>query len=198
MASKEECQKYPCQVTESMCTSPIGNWRVTFCPSGLHLVKLANGVTNENFLQLGDENVRILDQATNSDGILLKFEKWMRWFFLYIDTNSNAPTLPICHEVASRDSGNFRQIVWLTLRDRVGLGRTTTYGELAKMCGKEGAARAVGSAMANNPISLIVPCHRVIKADGKAGNYSKCTKNDVKIWLLDHERKCLHSATTGE
>ena len=65
--------------------------------------------------------------------------------------------------MASIESGKFRQRVWLTLQERVGFGQTTSYGELAKLCGKEGAGRAVGSAMANNPISLIVPCHRVVK-----------------------------------
>ena len=65
--------------------------------------------------------------------------------------------------MASIESGKFRQRVWLTLQERVGFGQTTSYGELAKLCGKGGAGRAVGSAMANNPISLIVPCHRVVK-----------------------------------
>ena len=50
-----------------------------------------------------------------------------------------------------------------------------------------GASRAVGTAMSNNPISIIVPCHRVIKSDGQLGNYAKGCRNNVKKWLLNHE-----------
>ena len=54
-----------------------------------------------------------------------------------------------------------------------------------------GAVRAVGSAMSNNPIGIIIPCHRVIKSNGQFGNYAKGEKNDVKKWLLEYERlKC--------
>lgn len=50
-------------------------------------------------------------------------------------------------------------------------GETRSYGEVAGMAGSDGAARAVGTAMATNPIALIVPCHRVIKSDGSLGGY---------------------------
>lgn len=50
-------------------------------------------------------------------------------------------------------------------------GQTASYGEVAIMAGSPGAARAVGTAMARNPIALIVPCHRVIRADGSIGGY---------------------------
>ena len=50
-----------------------------------------------------------------------------------------------------------------------------------------GAARAVGTAMSNNPIQIIVPCHRVIKSDGSFGNYAKGCRKGVKKWLLNHE-----------
>jgi O-6-methylguanine DNA methyltransferase len=55
---------------------------------------------------------------------------------------------------------------------RVPAGKTVSYGDLAKAVGKPGAARAVGRAMANNPIPLLVPCHRVLAADGKPGGFS--------------------------
>ena len=83
----------------------------------------------------------------------------------------------------------FRQKVWLTLKENVPFGQTISYGALANLSGHPGASQAVGSAMSNNPISLIVPCHRVIKSDGQLGNYSKATKNDVKKWLLEFEQK---------
>ena len=51
-------------------------------------------------------------------------------------------------------------------------GRTTTYGELALAVGSPGAARAVGRAMATNPVPLLVPCHRVLAAGGRPGGFS--------------------------
>ncbi|HTW54448.1 MAG TPA: methylated-DNA--[protein]-cysteine S-methyltransferase [Stellaceae bacterium] len=66
----------------------------------------------------------------------------------------------------------FRQIY--AAARRVGWGRTTTYGALAKELGTTGweAARDVGQAMAQNPVALIIPCHRVLAAGGKVGGFS--------------------------
>lgn len=94
-------------------------------------------------------------------------------------------SVPLCPSLFA--SGSFRSRVWQTLATEVPFGRTVSYRDLAELTGSPKAFQAVGSAMSNNPISLVVPCHRVVKADGKTGNYSKATKNDVKIWLLDHE-----------
>jgi methylated-DNA-[protein]-cysteine S-methyltransferase len=52
---------------------------------------------------------------------------------------------------------------------RVPFGETVTYGELARRAGRPGAARAVGQAMARNPVPLLVPCHRVVSARGLGG-----------------------------
>jgi O-6-methylguanine DNA methyltransferase len=51
-------------------------------------------------------------------------------------------------------------------------GQVRSYGWLARRVGNEGATRAVGSTMASNPVPLIVPCHRVVRTDGRIGNYS--------------------------
>ena len=75
----------------------------------------------------------------------------------------------------------------LTLTNEVKFGETVSYGDLAKLSGSPKAAQAVGSAVSNNPISFVIPCHRVIKSDGTIGNYSKGTKNGVKEWLLNFE-----------
>jgi methylated-DNA-[protein]-cysteine S-methyltransferase len=65
-------------------------------------------------------------------------------------------------------------------------GSTVSYGELAERAGFPRAARAVGSVMANNPIPIVVPCHRVIRSDGSLGRYG--TEPAWKEWLLTHER----------
>jgi len=71
---------------------------------------------------------------------------------------------------------------------RVGWGRTTTYGTLAKELGvgPEGA-RDVGQAMANNPVPLIIPCHRVLAAGGKVGGFSAPGGSAAKIHMLELE-----------
>lgn len=69
------------------------------------------------------------------------------------------------------DGTPFRQNVWEQLR-QIPYGQVISYGELARRIGQPGASRAVGGANRHNPIAIIVPCHRVIAADGTLGGYS--------------------------
>jgi methylated-DNA-[protein]-cysteine S-methyltransferase len=78
----------------------------------------------------------------------------------------------------------FDRSVWSTLI-KVPAGRTITYGQLARRAGYTGAARAVGGAMARNPIPLIIPCHRVVGAGGSLQGFGMGLWR--KRWLLDHE-----------
>jgi methylated-DNA-[protein]-cysteine S-methyltransferase len=80
----------------------------------------------------------------------------------------------------------FQQRVWKELV-RIPFGTTITYAELARRVGKPTASRAVGHANGRNPISIIVPCHRVIGADGKLTGYAGGV--DKKEWLLAWERR---------
>ena len=82
------------------------------------------------------------------------------------------------------EGSNFQLSVWKELT-RIPFGKTITYGELAKRIGKPDAPRAVGLANGKNPISIIVPCHRVIGASGKLTGYGGGL--DRKEWLLAHE-----------
>ncbi|MEX0754553.1 MAG: methylated-DNA--[protein]-cysteine S-methyltransferase [Actinomycetota bacterium] len=72
---------------------------------------------------------------------------------------------------------------------RVPFGSVATYGELAARAGSPRAGRAAGSAMRRNPVQLLVPCHRVVPADGSIGGYSG--REDRKAFLLDHEAAAL-------
>jgi methylated-DNA-[protein]-cysteine S-methyltransferase len=67
-------------------------------------------------------------------------------------------------------------------------GQTVTYGRLAEMAGRPRAARAVGGVMAKNPLPLIIPCHRVIRADGGMGGFSAMGGTILKTRLLTLER----------
>lgn len=79
----------------------------------------------------------------------------------------------------------FQKRVWKELV-RVPYGETISYAELAKRVGSKGAARAVGRANATNPIAIVVPCHRVIGADGSLTGYAYGV--ELKRSLLDLER----------
>jgi methylated-DNA-[protein]-cysteine S-methyltransferase len=81
-------------------------------------------------------------------------------------------------------SSSFQRKVLMELT-RVAFGQLVTYGELARRVGKPKAARAIGVAMAKNPIPIIIPCHRVIAADGSLGGFSSGL--EVKRRLHDHE-----------
>lgn len=80
-----------------------------------------------------------------------------------------------------RLSHGFRRLVLAQLRE-IGYGETTSYAALATATGSPNAARAVGTACATNPLPVVVPCHRVVKADGSIGQYAGGV--DVKKALL--------------
>ena len=82
---------------------------------------------------------------------------------------------------------DFRQRVWAALRG-IPNGETRTYGELARQLGS--SARAVGQALGDNPLPIIIPCHRVVAADGGLGGFNHSHSGyslDIKRWLLAHE-----------
>jgi methylated-DNA-[protein]-cysteine S-methyltransferase len=89
------------------------------------------------------------------------------------------------HDLELSPSGtDFQLRVWRALRT-IPYGTTMGYGELATAIGDPGAARAVGMANNRNPLMIIVPCHRVIGADGSLVGYGGGLPN--KEWLLRHE-----------
>ena len=76
-----------------------------------------------------------------------------------------------------------------TVRAEVPYGETATYGEVAEMIGRPGAARAVGSAMARNPVPFVVPCHRIVAANGIGGYGGGSAGIALKRALLDREAR---------
>ncbi len=80
----------------------------------------------------------------------------------------------------------FQQKVWNALLD-IPFGTTESYGELAKRIGNANASRAVGLANGHNPIGIVIPCHRVIGANGSLTGYGGGIER--KQWLLEHEQR---------
>ena len=90
---------------------------------------------------------------------------------------------------AASACSDFRQAVWRVLTE-IPYGETITYGEIGRLVAqrqgkKTMASLAVGGAVGHNPISIIVPCHRVVGADGSLTGFAGGL--DKKIWLLEHE-----------
>jgi O-6-methylguanine DNA methyltransferase len=90
--------------------------------------------------------------------------------------------------------GNFDKSV-LQACSKIGFGSKTTYRQLAQAIGYPRAARAVGNALARNPVPLVIPCHRVLRSDGRLGGFSAIGSTELKQRLLDLEQS--HSRATA-
>ena len=128
-----------------------------------------------NFLEEMEEN--------ENEKILLKTKKWLDRYFRNQKPRINELELnPIASE--------FRQAVWKILCD-IPYGKVTTYKKIAEQIAKQKgitkmSAQAVGGAVGHNPISIIIPCHRVIATNGDLTGYAGGI--DKKIYLLEHEK----------
>ncbi|PYG86649.1 methylated-DNA-[protein]-cysteine S-methyltransferase [Ruminiclostridium sufflavum DSM 19573] len=107
-------------------------------------------------------------------------EKAERQLTEYLSGNRAAFDLPIAAEGTV-----FQKIVWDALR-KIPYGQTRSYKQIAEMIGKPSASRAVGMANNKNPILILIPCHRVVGADGKLIGYAAGL--DIKEKLLELER----------
>ncbi|XP_016091478.1 methylated-DNA--protein-cysteine methyltransferase-like, partial [Sinocyclocheilus grahami] len=112
---------------------------------------------------------------------------WLQCYFMKPESISALP-LPTLHNPLMQSDSFKAHVLW-TLFKEVRLGKMVSYKLLAEMIGNPKAVRAVGSAMKNNPIPLIVPCHRVLRSSGDSGSYIGGKGDDIKVWLLTHEKK---------
>lgn len=119
------------------------------------------------------------------DGTLPVFMQTKDWLDRYF-TGAPLPseTVPL-----SPIGSPFRQSVWRALRD-IPYGETTTYGALAQKLAKEKgrsslSAQAVGGAVAHNPISILIPCHRVVGADGSLTGYAGGVDKKLRLLTLE-------------
>jgi len=86
----------------------------------------------------------------------------------------------------------FFQVKVLLAAAQIPWGETRAYAQLARSIGSAGASRAVGSALARNPLLLFIPCHRVIGSDGALRGFAAPHGIRAKAWLLRHEGLCVH------
>ena len=177
------------------CGSPFGDWDVVVAEGALVGVSLPreeprarDGVENrrQDPADRGATEIGIQDVSPEDGAALAHWTGELEAYFRGDKLSWTSDEV----DLGSLGLGDFERAVYETLLT-VPAGATVGYGELAEMAGFPRAARAVGSAMANNPIPLVVPCHRVIRADGSLGNYGD--DPSLKPKLLDHETACLRT-----
>ena len=127
------------------------------------------------------DRVRVGDAVAVSDELIEETGRQLAEYFGGSLTIFDLPLDPVGTE--------FQQRAWKALRD-IPYGETVSYGAQARRLGDVGLARAVGAANGRNPISIIVPCHRVIGSTGALTGFAAGI--DTKRFLLDHERHVAH------
>ncbi|ABU57421.1 methylated-DNA--[protein]-cysteine S-methyltransferase [Roseiflexus castenholzii] len=143
----------------SVSPSAFGYLLIAATERGICTVALGDNpaaLINDLARRFGDT---ILDQAGGLPG------GWMNILLGYLNGERKNLDLPL--DVAATP---FQQEVWNALR-AIPYGTTQTYQQVAQRIGRPDATRAVAQACANNPVALIVPCHRVVRTDGTSGGY---------------------------
>ncbi|MCP4546435.1 MAG: MGMT family protein [bacterium] len=110
---------------------------------------------------------------------LARGQRWLSVFFNSADPGP-PPTLDLARYVQSEFALTIYNALLTTRR-----GTTLSYGELAALAGRWGAAQAVGTAMSRNPLPIFIPCHRVIAANGGPGGFSGGLKRKVQLLSLE-------------
>jgi len=156
-------------------SSPIG--KILLASDGENLI----GLWNENQKYHGGTVKEPMIEKSDLK-VFINTKKWLDTYFANRKPLiSELPLAPI--------GGEFRKVVWKILCE-IPYGETTTYGEIAKKVasglGKEKmSSQAVGGAVGHNPISIIIPCHRVVGKNGSLTGYAGGI--DKKVKLLEHE-----------
>jgi methylated-DNA-[protein]-cysteine S-methyltransferase len=143
----------------------------------------AAGLTHLNFQQ-GDHPLAPDPLWMEDDSPLREAARQVRAYFAGELRDFSLPLAP--------EGTPFQRTVWRALC-AIPYGRTISYGDLARRVGKPGAARAVGAANGRNPLPVVVPCHRVIGADGGLTGYGEGLP--IKAGLLELERRVAAQAT---
>jgi methylated-DNA-[protein]-cysteine S-methyltransferase len=171
--------------------SPVGLIRLQASTKGITSIKIVkdkddtNNLKKKHKLHTLHSYINLADNKPLDEALIWLDDYFCRPEELCKDTKKALPPL----DLPTR--GNFIRKVWLLLTQNVPLGQTITYGELAKLAGRPAASRAAGQAMRTNPVSILVPCHRVLPRSGGVGRYSGGEGSSTKQWLLDHEKRSL-------
>ena len=156
------------------------SWTVMDSPVGaLRLVGREDAVTQIEFEPFLDHDGRPKGERDDAHSLLLETARQLRAYFDRDLKEFDLPLAPAGTE--------FQRAVWAMLRE-IEYGRTWSYGELARRLGKSNAAsRAVGLANGRNPIPIVIPCHRVIGANGTLTGYAGGLERKQKLLELEQD-----------
>ena len=161
--------------------TPIGRLRLVATSRGLRAIEWPDIPTSA---RAGDDRVDSVDAGSHEaprsvgDDLLDEVVRQLVEYFAGERLDFDVPLDPV--------GTDFQRDAWTALR-RIPYGDTVSYGEQAERSGDRSKARAVGAANGQNPIPVIVPCHRVIGSDGSLTGFAGGI--DAKRWLLDHEAR---------
>ncbi|XP_075072105.1 methylated-DNA--protein-cysteine methyltransferase isoform X2 [Mixophyes fleayi] len=175
-----------CKMEEVLIKSAVGEILVSGCKEGVHEIKLQNYAVLEPGAKDASAPFKVCEGPQEMIASLKQCTTWLQAYFCEPWLIEKLPIPAFHHPLFDKDS--FNKTVLLALLEKVKMGETISYKGLAEAVGNDKAARAVGGAMRTNPVPLIIPCHRVICSDGSIGNYGSGRANDVKRWLLAHEK----------
>lgn len=167
----------------------------TLSPNRLHLDRFDTPIGTALLVTDDDGALRLLDWEDHEDRLRVLMRRQYGSVALERGRAPEAVRLPLeryfegelgaLAKIPWRTQGTpFQEIVWQALTG-IAAGETLSYGALASRIGKASAVRAVGLANGANPLSVVVPCHRVIGADGSLTGYGGGLER--KRWLLRHE-----------
>ena len=174
------------QLFRSIITTPIGDMLALASDEGLCALEFTtvegrNGCP-DRFTRLNARLARWFPPHEIVDREAPVIARARAWLAAYFDgTTAAIGDLPL-----DMRGGPFEKRVWAALT-AIPPGQTTSYGAIARALESAGASRAVGAANGANPVSIIVPCHRVIGSTGSLTGYGGGL--DRKTWLIDHERR---------
>lgn len=155
--------------------SPIGPLLVAATPAGLVRLAFQREARDDVLEELAERiSPRVIEAPARVDEIRRELDE-------YFDGRRDHFDLPLDWRLSS----GFRRTVLETLYADVAFGHTVSYLELATMVGNPKASRAVGTAMATNPIPVVVPCHRVLRTGGQLGGYGGGLPAKVRLLELE-------------
>ena len=158
-------------------------WTLMDSPIGeLRIVELGGAITAIEFSPFREHDGRPRGDRDDAQPVLAEAVRQLRSYFDHDLKEFDLPLDP--------GGSDFQKSVWAQLL-KIGYGDTASYGEIAKRLGKSNAAsRAVGLANGSNPIPIVIPCHRVIGADGTLTGYAGGIER--KQTLLEIEQDALY------
>ena len=144
-----------------------------------NLGKIYIEATNKSLIKVNWTNIKIIPKKRVTNPLLINAKKQLTNYFKGKKIKFNLPLDPV--------GTKFQKKVWKNIK-KINWGEKKSYGDISKeifTINKSIGARAIGNACSNNPILIIIPCHRVISSNGTIGSYKKCLSKKRKLLILE-------------